>query len=158
MKSVDLKMKRISKQSIFYTTNVYDNTMVFQAIQKTSSETAFDGGKMQLIFIRIKMFLVCQFLTIKHYRAKIQVLKIYQVQFQGRTRNASLRRNRKSEQYQRAKWRWIYNKHPMHLTLQLQSLALKYQTTFTFDSFKFAAYRNIQELIGDISNALNRSV
>ena len=37
MKSVDLKIKIISKQSIFYTTNVlifskYDNTMVFQAI------------------------------------------------------------------------------------------------------------------------------
>ena len=106
----------------------------FQSIQKASSETAFDGDKMQLIFIRIKMFLVCQFLTIKHCRAKIQVLKIYQVKFQGRTRNASLRRNRKSEQYQRAKWRWIYNR---HLTLQLQSLALKYQTKFTFDNFKF---------------------
>ena len=74
----------------------YDSTMVFQAIQKTPSETAFDGGKMQLIFIRIKMFLVCQFLTIKHCRAKIQVSKIQQVKFQGRTLNASLRRNPRS--------------------------------------------------------------
>ena len=84
--------------------------MIFQAILKTPSETVSNGGKMYLIYIRIKMALVPQFLSILHHSAKILLVNNSHAKFQGRTRNASFRSNQKSLQCKPANKRRIDKK------------------------------------------------
>ena len=72
------------------------------------------------------MSLVPQFLTILHHSAKISVLNNRHAKFQGQTRNASFRSNRKS----------------------------LLETKFTLSNFYFATYKNTQELIGNTSGLL----
>ena len=117
---------------------------------KTPSETVSNGGKMQLIFIRIKMSLVPQFLSILHHSAKIPLVNNSHAKFQGRTRNASFRSNQKSLQCKPAK----NEKRTIDKKTTCSCNAIQLEIKFTLSNFYFTTHRstrNTQELIGNTS-------